>query len=289
MAASLETICNISTEEFNETYTIFKSILGTGGYSTVLRGKNKITGQHVAIKVIPLYIKKEEYIKELQKECTILSSLDHPNIMKIYGGVKQTTRILWIMEALKGEVLDKIRENNYYLSEKTVRHLFKQMLSAVNYCHRRDIIHGDIKLENMVFKRKCSVEDFDKCQLALIDFGFASEQKNGELFYKYRGSPVYSSPEILNNIPYSGRKADIWALGVCLNLLADSHLYPFYPKDESLTTLIRLINDKNVLPNISDNVSPQLRFLIENILQRDPKDRFSLKDIRESEWMNMEL
>jgi len=291
MAASSEVeflnICHISNTEFKDKYTFYHTILGKGSFSVVHKGLNNFNKQLVAIKIID----KEKSIKTDKdhiKECYILEKLDHPNIMKIYNGLYQKTKIYLVTEFFNGQSLDKITK--YVLSEATIKNLFKQMIDAIDYCHNKNIIHRDIKLENMMLKTNFyTLEEIEKSQLAIIDFGFASEQFIGEKFYNYIGTPLFTAPEILNNIPYSGREADVWSLGICLHLLA-SNKYPFYPKIinediDQLLELRKLILEES--PIISKNITSfELEFLIQKMLEKDPKNRITIEEIKKSYWMN---
>ena len=104
------------------------------------------------------------------------------------------------------------------LSEREARHIFKQIVTAVHYCHVNHIVHRDIKVENILLDSNWRVK--------LADFGFSSIYKQGELLDIWCGSPQYCAPELYKAQLYDGPKVDIWSLGVVLYVLVCGYL-PF--------------------------------------------------------------
>jgi calcium-dependent protein kinase len=289
MSASSINICNISYEEMLN-YKIKKDkFLGKGTFGTVFLGVDIRNNDEIAIKIINKTLVKK-HITEMIKECNILNKLNHPNIIKIYGGYNSDKNIYWITEYLKGGELFDIINNSpseYFFDEHTIFNIFNQICSAVEYCHNKNIIHRDIKLQNVMIKDICNYHDLSSCTVKLIDFGLAKKIKYGELFIDITGSPTYCSPEILYNVnrekdkrvPYDGKKADIWALGILLTVFSCKKR-PFVAKNiETLRNKVLYFE-----PSFCKNISLELLNLINRLLSKNPDKRITFDKIKIHPW-----
>lgn len=129
------------------------SHLGDGGYGTVELGKHKKTGEMVAIKITKAdTIDSAKDVYQVFSEAETLKNLKHPNIVTMQNCFmdKKTMQSYFIMEYLEGGELYEYIEENGKLSEEKTLHIFKQLISAIDYCHRSKIIHRDLKLENIL-------------------------------------------------------------------------------------------------------------------------------------------
>ena len=153
----------------------------------------------------------------IMEEVAILNQLDHPNIVKYYETYNDQKYIYLVMELISGKPLfDKITEQaNQTFSEDQAAHYMKQLFQAINHCHAQNIVHRDIKPDNVMIT--------DDDTVRLIDFGLSKVSRNKQL-KTVAGTPYYMSPEVLNG-SYS-KKADIWSLGVVLYTLVSGYL-PF--------------------------------------------------------------
>jgi serine/threonine protein kinase len=140
-------------------YEIEKT-LGAGGFGKVVLGVNKLDGEKVAIKITnPEAIENAQDLDSLFAEAETLKGLNHPNIVKFKNCfvIKKTLQAYFIMEYLEGgELLEYLREKGQ-LAEDEAAEIFKQILSAVDYCHRQKVIHRDLKLENILRESKDTV------------------------------------------------------------------------------------------------------------------------------------
>ncbi|XP_028309830.1 NUAK family SNF1-like kinase 1 isoform X2 [Gouania willdenowi] len=171
--------------------------LGRGTYGKVRRAVERTSQKTVAIKSI-----RKEHITDdlervhIQREIEITSKLRHPNIIRFYEVFESRDKIVIVMEfASRGELYDYIQERRR-LPEAEARNIFRQITSAVHYCHK------------------------------LADFGLSNNFQNGSLLQTYCGSPLYAAPEIVKGLPYQGPEVDCWALGVLLYALVYSSM-PF--------------------------------------------------------------
>jgi MAP/microtubule affinity-regulating kinase len=244
-------------------YNIGKQI-GQGAYAIVKEALQKSTNKKVAIKVYDKYrLLDPQRKKSVLNEIKILGKIDHKNIIKIYDTVDASKQLCLIMEYASGSSLHSFTKTkpNRRIPESDCKKIFKQVVSAIDYCHQRGICHRDIKMDNIIIDKVLGIK--------LIDFGFSTYSKD-QLLKIYCGTPSYMSPEIVTKTPYNGIKADLWALGILLYVLLEG-AYPF--KASSDKDLYRKIS-KGQYP-APDGISQNAIKLISKLLVIDPNKRVS--------------
>ncbi|KAI9564094.1 hypothetical protein GHT06_007832 [Daphnia sinensis] len=186
--------------------------LGQGTYGKVQLGINKETGQEVAIKTIKkAKIETEADLIRIRREIQIMSSVRHPNIIHIYEVFENKEKMVLVMEyAAGGELYDYLSQRKV-LNETEARRVFRQVASAVYYCHKHNICHRDLKLENILLDENKTAK--------IADFGLSNVFDDRRLLTTFCGSPLYASPEIVRGTPYHGPEVDCWSLGVLLYTL----------------------------------------------------------------------
>ncbi|KAF2354918.1 Protein kinase domain [Trinorchestia longiramus] len=186
--------------------------LGQGTYGKVQLAVNKDTGQEVAIKTIKkAKIETEQDLVRIRREIQIMSSVQHPQIIHIYEVFENREKMVLVMEyAAGGELYDYLSERKV-LSVDEARRVFRQVASAVYYCHKHKICHRDLKLENILL-------DIDG-NAKIADFGLSNVFDEKRRLDTFCGSPLYASPEIVKGVPYVGPEVDCWSLGVLLYTL----------------------------------------------------------------------
>ncbi|XP_039627614.1 NUAK family SNF1-like kinase 1 [Polypterus senegalus] len=247
--------------------------LGKGTYGKVKKAVERSTGKTVAIKSI----RKDRITDDLdrvhiQREIEIMSSLRHPNIICIYEVFESKDKIIIVMEyASRGELYDYV-SSQIRIPEAEARKFFRQITSALHYCHKNNIVHRDLKLENILLDEDYSVK--------LADFGLSTHFKKSQMLQTYCGSPLYASPEIVNGLPYHGPEVDCWALGVLLYSL----VYGNMPFDSR--------NYKHLTEQISAGKyrKPQQPSdaygLINWMLTVNVEQRATIEDISQHWWVN---
>ena len=264
--------------------------LGNGSSGTVYLSYSREDPNRTlyAIKIIPLTLPNFD-ISNLANSCEVnfLSKMEHQNILKIHyhgigpiqfqnGSVQQVYYI--IMDYLDhGSLLSQIN-NNIGFGEDFGRLIFAQLLDGLEAIHNSNIVHRDIKLDNIML----TGNDYT---LKYIDFGFATEKSNGFLD-TFLGTPNYAAPELHLKRNYLGVSEDIFSLGVTLFILVTGHL-PFLlalPNDP-LYKYIFDIDYINYWRKRNIKVSPSFMELFDNLVAFDPSQRPTISEIRKSKWM----
>ena len=224
---------------------------------------------------------------ELDCEVSYVEKMNHKNIIKVYGhgyGILQTPPDLTqqvyyiIMEYIDhGSLLTQLGDNMGF-GEDLGRLIFAQLLDGLEAIHNSNIVHRDIKLENIML----SGNDYT---LKYVDFGFAMEKSYGYLT-SYLGTPNYAAPEIHLKRPYLGEYADIFSLGVTLFITVTGYLPFILPiPNDPLYHYIYDVDYVSYWRNRKIKVSPSFMELIDNLIAFDPSQRPSISEIKNSKWM----
>ena len=220
---------SFDNKEFNNInyyyeYNIIKPIK-SGGFGKVFLGEDVLTHNLVAIKKTDVKHFSTEEMYNLSREGRLISNLSHPNIIKIYNFYTYENYLYNVMEYAKGGELTQLINSKDEIPETKIKDIFKQIYSAVKYLHNKNIIHRDLKTNNIVFL------DEEKTHVAIIDFGISSTSCGGDVLKA--GTLKYLPPEILTGDTFkNSNKIDMWALGIILYLLYFKK-FPFDGKDFS--------------------------------------------------------
>eukprot|EP00081_Caenorhabditis_elegans_P000705 NP_001021995.1 Uncharacterized protein CELE_C27D6.11 [Caenorhabditis elegans] len=255
----------------------FDKILGSGSYSRVARATWGDKKLEVAAKVINITStrEKDDYIKKfLPREKEIVKLLKHDNICRLYEMISFPDHIIFVTEFCAGGDLLRKMKDIKTMNEDDAKFTFRQFIAALMHLQSYNIVHRDLKCENIFLDKHENVK--------LGDFGFSRILKPGEKSGTFCGSRAYVAPEILRGREYSGNAVDVWSTGVILYIMLVGSM-PF--DDRNPTKMIeRQLAHKIKFPKLC-TASVQSKALILEILQPHAPNRPTYKAICESEWL----
>ena len=263
---------SFDNKEFNNInyyyeYNIIKPIK-SGGFGKVFLGEDVLTHNLVAIKKTDVKHFSTEEMYNLSREGRLISNLSHPNIIKIYNFYTYENYLYNVMEYAKWGELTQLINSKDEIPETKIKDIFKQIYSAVKYLHNKNIIHRDLKTNNIVFL------DEEKTHVAIIDFGISSTSCGGDVLKA--GTLKYLPPEILTGDTFkNSNKIDMWALGIILYLLYFKK-FPFDGKDFS--EIKKRIHYEPVFYPKNIKIRKTLINLIDKLLDKDYNTRISCGD-----------
>jgi len=208
----------------------------------------------------------EQDKQRARREIRILKQLTdtgNPHIVKLIDSQETDAHIILIQEYVSGGQLVSFLKQR--LNEQTALVMFKQLLSALECCHKNHIIHRDIKLENILLDENQAIK--------LIDFGVSNFMEEGVFRNTFCGTPAFASPEILLGEEYHGPEVDVWSIGVVLYYMLTC-TYPFL-------NIGAILKGKFADPQ----ASPACIDLIRRMLTREKSDRITLEQIMEHPWV----
>ncbi|XP_055926533.1 probable serine/threonine-protein kinase MARK-A [Argiope bruennichi] len=247
--------------------------LGQGTYGKVQLALNKETNQEVAIKTIKkAKIENEEDMLRIRREIHIMTSIRHPHIIHIHEVFETRQKIVIVMQYASGGELYDYLGCHETLPDSEARRLFRQIASAIYYCHKNKICHRDLKLENIL------LDDQGNAQIA--DFGLSNIFDDRRRMNTFCGSPLYAPPEIVKGLPYKGPEVDCWSLGVLLYTL----IYGTMPFDgRNFKELVTQISEGRYEEPVSKSNASGL---IRRLLTPDISRRATIYDICKDSWVN---
>ncbi|KAJ3322119.1 Map microtubule affinity-regulating kinase [Boothiomyces sp. JEL0866] len=271
-------------------------LLGEGAFSKVKLATHQATGFKLAVKIIDkstaLAPRVKEKINEnsnseqdgtvssiasLENEVKLLLRLDHPNIVKIYQVIDGQKECHVIMQyAVGGEMVEYLADKGC-LSDAESQKYFRQLVSGLDHMHLANVVHRDLKLENLLLDANRN--------LLISDFGLGRtfESTKLHLLETYCGTPNYAAVELICGIPYVGVKADIWSAGVVLYFFQTGQP-PFVG-----ATISKLYEQVKALSYpILPKFTPTFIHLLQRIFVKDPAERISMDDLRNDAWVTSE-
>ena len=274
-----------------EDLTLLK-ILGKGSFGEVyLTSKTGCKEKFATKKISKKFAQNPKAKKYLDNEINILKEINHPNIVKLYE-VKDTSNFFYLVTEYCNsgglqELLDNyIKKNKKPFPEEVVQYFMKQIVSAIYYLHKHNILHRDIKLDNILVhydsEEDKAKNNLLKAKIKLIDFGFARHLNSGELAQSILGSPINMDPSILrklNKMAHStdygyDQKADIWSLGTtCYEMLIGKNTFDA----KSLHELVKKVEEGNY--KLPTTISREAVSFINGMIQYDSKKRLNAEEL----------
>ena len=257
-------------------------LIGKGSFSDVYRGviDNKNQKKQVAVKVIK---KTQINISTIESEIKILKQINHKNVVNYINQINTANNTYIITELCNGGTLRKFINKNYKSSivpEKHAKKYFKQICLGVKALHSKNIVHRDLKLDNIFINNDYS--------LKIGDFGFAKLLQMGDILSSFKGTPVNMAPEIFkikkNELNSYDKKCDVWSLGTILYEMVFGKIIGKGIK--TLSDLQNLLMDSKRLefPEGFDVGERCLR-LLRRMLEKEPSVRYGIEEILQDDWM----
>ena len=276
----------------------FGRLIGQGAFGKVNLGLNVLTGRVVAIKSFNkrnLDSPNNENMRKILYETNLMKKLNHKYITKILEMFEDEQYILIIMEYINGGNLFSFVKKRRKLSEKISRFLFRQIILGLKYIHSQNIVHRDIKLENILIDLNNTIK--------ICDFGIGKILSSpDELLYDQCGTPMYMAPEILKcnkDHGYKGFPVDIWSAGIALYIML-SGVLPFSVKNE-IDSFLGDKRDKNQERSLAlrnaiihnepkkiKKISKYAQDLLNGLLNKDPNNRLTCDEILNHPWFKVE-
>ncbi len=247
--------------------------LGAGGFSKVLLVEHKKTHRKYALKCAARFKKERDRSGRTYTEIKVLQKLRHKNIIKLKGWFEDKETIYLVIEYVEGKDCHHFFKNKIPTTLQT-RHIMQQLVSALEYCHRKGIVHRDIKLDNVLLDKNYNVK--------LIDFGLcAVKETEFDMMKEHLGTVRYTAPELIKGEPYND-SVDVWGIGIILFMLLTGKI-PFKGSDKE--TIFRKIVEEDIHYS-KYNLHKREIELLKALLQKDPNNRVEIEDVLSYKFFN---
>uniref|UniRef100_A0A3B5Q9N2 Serine/threonine-protein kinase BRSK2 n=1 Tax=Xiphophorus maculatus TaxID=8083 RepID=A0A3B5Q9N2_XIPMA len=229
-------------------------------------GIHCITAQKVAIKIVNREKLSESVLMKVEREIAILKLIEHPHVLKLHDVYENNKYLYLVLEHVSGGELFDYLVKKGRLTPKEARKFFRQIISALDFCHSHSICHRDLKPENLLLDEKNNIR--------IADFGMASLQVGDSLLETSCGSVPALCGE-----KYDGRRADVWSCGVILFALLVGAL-PF--DHDNLRQLLEKV--KSGVFHMPHFIPPDCQSLLKGMIEVNPEKRLTLEAIQKHSW-----
>lgn len=248
-------------------------VIGEGSFSCVILLHNRATREKFACKVVSReMLVRCNVFERFEREARIMPNLKHPSIVEMIEIIYEADLIYVVMEYCSNGELFTLISNGGKIEECTARRMFAQLVEGIQYLHARNIAHRDLKPENILLD--------DQLNVKIADFGLCHEVEPDHLMRTPCGSPFYVPPEVLQELPYDGKKSDIWSLGVVLFAMITGSLPWMEPNQARLVE--KICRAEYWIPG---HVTKVVKELIRGMLNPDPNERYSIDEVAQSPWI----
>ncbi|MBC8170076.1 MAG: serine/threonine protein kinase, partial [Anaerolineae bacterium] len=242
-----------------------KSLIGRGGMATVYLGYQATIDRQVAIKVLPPHLGLGgEFVERFQLEARTVARLQHPHILPLYdyGNVDDT--LYFIAPYISGGSLERLMSDGP-MDPLIVERLLREIASALDYAHRQDVIHRDIKPGNILID--------NEGHALLADFGIAkiTGSSTNLTGTGVVGTPAYMAPEQVQGIPDA--RSDIYSLGIVIYEML-SGLQPYRSENTMQVMLAHVQSPIPPILTVAPNLTPALEPVMLRVMAKDPADRY---------------
>uniref|UniRef100_A0A8C8VR41 non-specific serine/threonine protein kinase n=1 Tax=Pelusios castaneus TaxID=367368 RepID=A0A8C8VR41_9SAUR len=261
---------------------IIGSSLGESSFAKVKSAYSERLKFHVAVKITDRKNVPPEFLEKfLPRELEILATVNHCSIIKIYEIFETSGKVYIVMElGVRGDLLEFVKRNRG-LPEEVARKMFRQLSCAIKYCHDLDVVHRDLKCDNILLDKDMNIK--------LSDFGFSKRcfrDENGKMILSqtFCGSAAYAAPEVIQGIPYQPKVYDIWSLGVILYVMVSGYM-PY--DDSNVKRMLRFQKEHRVI--FPESLTHECKDLIFRMLHPDVSHRLRIEDVLNHAWVQGKL
>ncbi|ESQ43878.1 hypothetical protein EUTSA_v10005839mg [Eutrema salsugineum] len=246
--------------------------IGSGSFAVVWLAKHRSSGLEVAVKEIDKKLLSPKVRDNLLKEISILSTIDHPNIIRFYEAVETGDRIFLVLEYCSGGDLAGYINLHGKVSEAVAKHFMRQLALGLQVLQEKHFIHRDLKPQNLLLSSKEETP-----LLKIGDFGFARSLQPQSMAETFCGSPLYMAPEIIQNQKYDA-KADLWSAGAILFQLVTGK--PPFDGTNHMQLFNNIVRDTELKfpEDASKEIHPDCVDLCRSLLRRNPIERFTFRE-----------
>ena len=242
------------------------SKIGAGGMADVYKGRDQMLNRYVAIKVLKREYKEDaNFVRKFRSEAQAAAGLIHPNIVNVYDVGEDRGLYYMVMELVEGITLKEYIERKGRLSHKETISIAIQMCSGIGAAHKAEIIHRDIKPQNIIISKDGKVK--------VTDFGIAKALSSNTVSTNAMGSVHYTSPEQARG-GFSDQRSDIYSIGITLYEMVTGKV----PFDGETTVEVAMKHLQQEITPPSELV-PEIPYSLERIIlkctQKSPERRYS--------------
>jgi len=251
---------------FNERYRL-KEKIGSGGMADVYLADDLLLGREVAVKVLhQQYASDPSFIQRFRHEAQAAANLNHPNIVNVYDWGSEGDLYYIVMEFVEGRDLKTIIQSEGRLLPERAAEIAAEICAALQFAHRNNLVHRDIKPHNVFIT--------NMGQVKVMDFGIAREGNGGGITQTgvVMGTPQYISPEQAQGMAVDGR-SDIYSVGVLLYEMLTGRV-PF-DDPNPVTVAYKQVREDPVPPSVIDpEIPPTLEAIVMKAMAKNPANRF---------------
>ncbi|XP_023563368.1 serine/threonine-protein kinase 33 [Octodon degus] len=252
----------------------------------VFEATDKETDTKWAIKKVNKEKAGSSAVKLLEREVNILKSVKHEHIIHLEQIFETPKKMYLVMELCEDGELKEMLDRKSHFSENETRWIIQSLASAIAYLHNKDIVHRDLKLENIMVKSSfIDANNEMNLNIKVTDFGLAVQKHGGSeaMLQATCGTPIYMAPEVINAHDYS-QQCDIWSIGVIMYLLLCGEPPFMANSEEKLFELIRK-GELHFEDPVWDSISDGAKSVLKQLLKVDPAHRITAKELLDNQWL----
>ncbi|XP_045075963.1 serine/threonine-protein kinase 33 isoform X4 [Coregonus clupeaformis] len=260
--------------------------LGQGSFGVVCEATHNETRKKWAIKKVNKEKAGSSGVKLLEREVSILKRVNHAHIIHLEEVFETQKRMYLVTELCEGGELKELLQKNTRFTEEETRHIISSLAEAIVYLHKKDIVHRDLKLENILVKSYHHGIDNDMINIKVTDFGL-SVKKGGvgseNMLKATCGTPIYMAPEVINAHEYS-QQCDVWSIGVIMYMLLCGEPPFIASSEERLFEMIKK-GELNFDGPVWDTISDAAKKVLSCLLKVDPAHRITANELLDNPWI----